>query len=351
MTAETISTMYLLPTGETLAVSILEPPLGSWADRIEHWWRDVRAPLVAGELTATSLDRFVVGEIDGAYVGSMCYDTPRDTHDVGVLEMVWTHPAHRRKGIARTILQHTLADFRTLGGSALYLCTTNPVAHAIYWDEGFRPLIGDGMRYLAPGNEDFDRRYFADVGPAKVRPVIWGDLARLAALYNQPTPDWLIKDYPRRVFRDVRYESHFLRVWKPARDGRGTALVLENPAQRVVGIASSIELDSYVEQHVQMVDVWACPAYLSQLPDLLTAVVQVAREGTAEILEAYVAVVDATKRQVLEAVGFQEEARLRGRLSVEGERVDLCVYSLSIRGPVTPAHRPGAYYGGHWHMA
>jgi RimJ/RimL family protein N-acetyltransferase len=175
---------------------------------------------------------------------------------------------------------------------------------------------------------------------------VWGDLAGVAALYNQPAPDWLVKDYPRRVFRDVRYESHFIRVWKPAGDGRGTALVLENPARRVVGIASAVEVDSYVEQHVQVVDFWACPAYLGQVPDLLAALVQAAAAGSAEILEAHVAEVDTAKRKLLDGAGFREEARLRGRLRMGEERVDLRVYSLAFGRHLPPVHPPGGYYGG-----
>jgi GNAT superfamily N-acetyltransferase len=346
MTAENAPATCRLTSGETMTVTVLEPPLGPWADRIEYWWREVRAPLVAGALAATSLDRFVVGEIEGTYVGSMSYATPRDRRDVAVLEMVWTDSAHRRKGVARALLQRTLADFRALGGVAMYLCTVNPAASALYASEGFRPLVGDGMRYLAPGHEDFDRTYFADAGPARVRPAVWGDLAGVAALYNQPAPDWLVKDYPRRVFRDVRYESHFIRVWKPAGDGRGTALVLENPARRVVGIASAVEVDSYVEQHVQVVDFWACPAYLGQVPDLLAALVQAAAAGSAEILEAHVAEVDTAKRKLLDGAGFREEARLRGRLRMGEERVDLCVYSLAFGRHLPPVHPPGGYYGG-----
>ena len=345
MTANMPATCHL-SGGEPLTITVLEPPLGPWADRIEYWWRDVRAPLVAGDLAATSLDRFVVGEIEGAYVGSMCYATHRDRREVAVLEMVWTHPAYRRKGVARALLQRTLADFRALGGVAMYLCTVNPAAFALYASEGFRPLVGDGMRYLAPDQENFDRTYFADAGPAHVRPAVWGDLAGVAALYNQPRPDWLIKDYPRRVFRDVRYESHFIRVWKPAMDGRGTALVLENPARRVVGIASAVEVDSYVEQHVQVVDFWAGPAYLGQVHQLLAALVQMTAAGSVEILEARVAEVDTAKRQRLEGAGFREEARLSGRLRLGEERIDLIVYSLAFGRRRPPVHPPGAYYGG-----
>jgi ribosomal protein S18 acetylase RimI-like enzyme len=336
-----------LRTGERLAVRGLEPPLGAWADRIEYWWRDIRTPLLAGELAATSLDRFVVGEVDGAYAGSMTYATPRDTRDVAVLGMVWTHPDQRRKGISTALLQHALADFRAGGGAAMYLCTTNPHAFALYAKAGFRPLVGDGMRYLAPGHEDFDRTYFADAGAARVRPATWGDLARVAALYNRPAPDWLIKDYhaPRRVFRDVRYESHYLRVWLPASKDRGVALVLENPRRRVVGFAAAVEADSYHEQHVQLLDFWACPAYLEQVPALLAAVAERAAAQRTEVLQAYVAACDHEKQRLLEAAGFEREACLRGRLRVGDQRVDLLVYARFLGRTETPAHPPESYYG------
>src|SRR5439155_10700098 len=125
-----------------------------------------------------------------------------------------------------------------------------------------------------------------DAGPATIRNGTWGDCARVSALYNQPNPAWLIKDYPRRVFRDARYESHYIRVWKPSSEGKGTVLVLENPLSRVVGIASLVEVDSYFEQNVQTIEFWACPAYLTQLPELLSALIERAQAGSAEILQA-----------------------------------------------------------------
>jgi GNAT superfamily N-acetyltransferase len=339
------ATTHRLETGEELTVRILEPPLGEYAGRVEYWWRDVREPLLAGQLADTSLDRFVIGEVAGDYVASMTYATPRDTHDVSVLEMVWTRPDQRRKGIAGALLRRTLADFRALGGRAMYLCTTNPHAFALYRRHGFRPLLGDGLRYLAPGQEDFDRTYFAPAGPARIRPAVWGDLARVAALYNQPAPDWLIKDYPRRVFRDMRYESHYLRVWKPASEGRGHALVLENPLRRVVGLASLAEVDSYFEQHVQLLDFWACPAYLRQLPELVAAIVERAGAGPVERLRAWVAEVDLAKREVLEGAGFREEARLAEQLRVGDRRIALLLYGRSLGRRTASAHPPGTYYG------
>lgn len=330
---------------QDLTVRVLEPPFGEDADRVQYWWRDVRAMLVSGELAETSLDRFIVGELDGDCVGSMPYGTPRDTRDLAVLGMVWTRPDQRRKGIATALLQRALADFRTGGGIAMYLCTNNPHAFQLYHKAGFRPLIGDGMRYLAPGHEDFDETFFSYTGPATVRPGTWGDLARVSALYNQPEPRWLVKDYGRGVYRDIRYERHYIQVWKPASQGRGTVLLLETEQRRVVGIASLVETNNYYEQHVQTLDFWACPAYLHQIPDLLAALIEHASKGNAEIVQAYVADTDTDKGDMLLACGFQREARLRDRLRAGDRRIDLLVYSRSLGERRPPSRPASSYYG------
>src|SRR5215203_100396 len=180
MNADELESVYLLADGRSLHVRVLEPPLGDYADRIEFWWRDCRELLLGGKLTESSFDRFVIGEVNGVYAGSMNYCAHRDSRDVALLEMVWTHSDYRRMGIARILLQHTLADFRNFGGKAMYLCTTNSAAFALYEKAGFRPLIGDGMRYVTPplDPDTFDSDYFVDVGPARLRPGEWGDIAR-----------------------------------------------------------------------------------------------------------------------------------------------------------------------------
>jgi len=347
MTVEHRRSIHPLKDGSQLHVRVLEPPLGEIADQIEYWWRDVRAPLLAGELAETSIDRFVIGEIDGVYAGSLMYCTPRDTRDLALLEMVWTHPDYRRRGIASVLLRHALADFRDMGGMAISLCTTNPAAYAMYRQEGFRPLIGDGLRYVAPPHDPgtFDREYFADHGPARIRPGTWGDIARVSTLYNQPQPDWLIKDYPRRVFRDMRYESHYVRVWKAVRDGRGLALVLENPLRRVVGIVSLLEVDSFYEQHVATLDFWCCAAYRHQMPELLATAVQQANAQGAEIVQAYLADCDLEKQHLLQAIGFTESARLRNRLRAEDRRHDLLIYDVHSSPRDHPRHSLNEYYG------
>jgi len=342
-TGKTIKTC--LRSGDELTIRILEPPLGGYTDDIEYWWSDVRGPLMAGEYSATSLDRFIVGEVAGEYVGSMTYATPRHFKEAAVLGMVWTRPDQRRKGIAAKLLQEALASFRALGGMAMYLCTTNPHAYALYYSQGFRPLIGDGMRCLTPGHEDFDRTFFASNGTASIRSANWGDLASVSALYNQQQPNWLIKDYPRRVFHNTRYEGHYRQVWLPTQQRLGTVLVLENSAHRVVGIASAVPIDSYFEQHVQMLDGWVCPAYLSQFPELLSAVVESSRANGTEMLQAHIANTDLAKQEAFEKAGLRQEARLHNRVRLGEDRIDLLMYSCPLNKDRPPAQPEASYYG------
>lgn len=185
----------------------------------------------------------------------------------------------------------------------------------------------------------------AAAGPARVRAATWGDLARVSALYNQPTLDWLIKDYPRRVFRDQRYEGHFRQGWLAARAGRGHTLVLENPLRRIVGISCAIEGESFFEQHVLTFDCWACPAYLPQLPDLIAALVEQAATGATEVIQTWVAASDGERQSLLSSAGFREEARLANCLRLGNDRDDLLVYALSLNRRMPPARPPSAYYG------
>jgi ribosomal protein S18 acetylase RimI-like enzyme len=332
-----------LATGERLRLAIVEPPLLGPYRAVEYWWRDVRQAVIDGAWVADSRDRFIFGEIGGEVVGSMLSHAPRVAPEVACLEMVWTREDQRRKGIGAALLTALLADFHAGGGQAMFLCTTNPHAFALYEQCGFQPWIGDGMRYLAPAAEEFDARYFAADGPATIRPITWGDLARASALYNQPRPDWLIKDYPRRVFRGMRYEGHFRQVWLPVQRRAVAPLALETPRGRLVGLASAVSLDSFAEQHVQTAECFAAPAYLDQLPALIEALVAAARSGPAESLQAHVAAPDTDKLRLFIRSGFAIAERRRGYLRRGEQRHDLLVLRRDL-GQRRPPARPEASY-------
>lgn len=309
------------------------------------WWRDIAVELMAGKLRPWLHTPYYLADIDGVLAGSMCCQSPGDTRDVGLVEFVWTAEAHRRKGIASALLGRLVEDFTQAGGLALYLCTNNPHAGRLYERLGFGYFVGDGMRYLAPGAGDFDREYLEDNGSAAVRDATWADLPRASVLYNHPEPRWIVKDYPSQSFRDTRYESHFVKTFLRLEGRRGFLLALENPRQRVVGMATVERLGTFAEQHTGTLSFRVAPAYLGQSSDLLTAAIE--RCGTLEIgvLNAHAADCDADQKQLLEEAGFGEEARFRDRLRVDGGLVDLVIYTRTI-SETTPLFDEGDYYGG-----
>ena len=88
-----------LKTGEILTISIEHPPFDDrcdWASLC--WWTDFREQILSGSLQKLLYAPHAVGRIGGLMVGSICYFSPADTRDVGILEFVGTTEKHRRKG-------------------------------------------------------------------------------------------------------------------------------------------------------------------------------------------------------------------------------------------------------------
>lgn len=59
------------------------------------------------------------------------------------LKRIWTHPDHRRRGLARTVLNALEAEAACRGYEALYLTTgpRQPEAKALYLAAGYTPLF------------------------------------------------------------------------------------------------------------------------------------------------------------------------------------------------------------------
>lgn len=335
----------VLGSGETLTVRVVSPPLGPYADEV-GCWSHVRDDMLAGRMSDTLTVRYFVAEIGGEVVGSMgCY-APRSTPDVGLVEFVETDERHRRKGIASTLLGRLIADFRSDGGKALLLCTTNPIAGSLYEKHGFWYTVGDGMMYVSPDAPSFPNDYLSHTGSASTREAEWGDLPGASLLYNSPEPDWIIKDYLTNSFRDTRFERHFTQQMRGSEEGRGAVLVLESPTNSVVGLAAFHRMDSYYEQHVATLTFRVSPAYYPQAGDLLRHALQRASELSLEILRVHVADVDEEQKRIVRSAGFMETARFPGHLRDDSRSIDLLIYTHEIGTAGHPPRGRGDYYGG-----
>ena len=342
----------LLKSGEKMAVTIMEPPLLEYtrktpgSELLDWCWPQIKDEMLGGRMRRWLYAPYALGKLDGELVGSMAYYAAADLRDVGVVEFVQTAEIHRSKGISSALLGALIERFTSEGGMALYLCTANPIAGSLYEKHGFDYRIGDGMRFLAEGARDFDETYLSFSGDAIVRDATWADVARTTVLYNHPAPGWLIKDYLTGSFQSTRYESHFVRLMRRVEDRRGTFLVLQNPARRVVGAAAIERLNTYYEQHCATLSFRVCPDYMHQTSDLLEEAASRARQMGIVLLHVHVAGRDDDQRELIAASGFSEEARFKDRLRDGDGWTDLVVYTRRLGDEPAPVRGEGEYYGG-----
>ena len=334
-----------LRDGSTLAIEIAEPPFDRSCDWNRLcWWPLIREEMMEGKLGRWMHAPHFIGRIDGEIAGTMCYYAPEDTRDVGALQFVSTEERFRRRGVGSALVGALVDHFTARGGRALYLCTSNPVAGHLYESHGFRYHVGDGMRFLAPGAADFDRRWFA-AGATTIRDAHWGDLARLCVLYNHPDPAWLLKDPLSESFRDTRYESHFIRVLRATEDGNGAFLVLEAGDARVVGAVAYRRIDTFCEQHVAELSFRIGRAHFDRAADLLEAAVERAAALGIGQLALMVAAEDGEQRGLAESAGFAEGVRWPRRLRSGGGFSDLLIMLREVT-PAAGAIKPReSYYG------
>lgn len=333
-----------LRDGSTLAIEITQPPFARSCDWNRLcWWPLIREDMMEGRLNRWMHASHFIGRIGGEVAGTMCYYAPGDTRDVGALQFVSTEERFRRRGVGSALVRALVEHFIAQGGRALYLCTSSPVAGHLYESHGFRYHVGDGMRFLAPGAADFDRRWFAG-GAATIRDAHWGDLARLCVLYNHPDPAWLLKDPLSESFRDTRYESHFIRVMRAIEDGDGAFLVLETSDSRVVGAVAFRRFDTFCEQHVAYLSFRLGRAHFDRAADLLDAAAERAAALGIGQLAMMVAAEDDEQRRLAESAGFAEGARWPRRLRSGDGFTDL-LFMLCEVAPAAPGRPRESYYG------
>lgn len=337
---------FTLRDGKRARLRVMEPPFDDPEGRV-FWWPSMRERWLRGGFAQQCFDRVFAAEVDGELAGAITLMKPREAaSDVGAVEFVWTREDMRGNGIATFLLRQALAAFRSEGGLALFLCTTNPAAGRVYRAVGFRPLVGDGMRWLAQGAEDFDDIYFSRGGPASVREANRGDLARFVALYNWPRHACFIKERSCGVFGDYRFESHFNGMIQAHEKGKGLLLALECPRGRVVGACCLSEGASFYEQHVAAMDFLVASPYGDQTADLLRAAVAKAPERGWSLVLSERAHGDEGKETALVQLGFATVAEIPAYFRDGENERSLRIWCLRL-SPSAPATRPRSdYYGG-----
>ncbi len=303
--------------GDTFTVVKFEPPADGYIEKIDRFWsrscegfgQYVNKSL-AGELLSCTRDVYFFGEIDGEIIARTGVLYPVDTMELGTLGFVTTAEEHRRRGISSILVEAALDDFRKRGGVAMHLATGNPIAVRLYKKCGFNELGTPAiMRYTAPGSDDFESWFYDYGGKPSIRPVNWGDIATLESLYSIVSHPWLIRDYPRGVWREERkygYEEESVEIMTLKEKNLADAVVMYNQKRRVVGCAV-IRVRSEVKSRISAYfDLFAVPSYFSELPYLVRGMKKRAGEAGIRILQGWIHPGDREKYECLVSENFRE---------------------------------------------
>ncbi|MFQ6133980.1 MAG: GNAT family N-acetyltransferase [Armatimonadota bacterium] len=317
-----------LKSGETMDVLCVRAPDDQLADAIlpllhhkgEPWEWPMRRALAGDERFRDLAMRFYLGRIGHDLVGNITLIEKLE-RPVGILQHVWTPPPHRRKGICTVLMRACTEHFKRRQGRALYLGTgyqTPP--YWIYHRFGFRGQGQTGlMRWFV--EDDFEQAYFAP-RQAHPRPVQWPDWALLQALFSVEH-GWALRSIEFQIYGFSGFEGEFLLLQKGLDSGKMLAAhVLETDDGALVGLAT---LSKQPQWHFDtlLLDIFVNDNFVEHGGKLLRSLPDVDRK-----VQCYVGEEAPEKAHMLEAVGFQREATLKGQYVWEGEPREVWVYSV-----------------------
>ncbi|MCS0635550.1 GNAT family N-acetyltransferase [Streptomyces sp. LP05-1] len=179
MTAATVPTPLpgTLSGTVTVRVPVSDP-------RVEPLLRELAAEYTAryGESAHAELTRYPDEEFTAAYGGVLLLLLERGEpvaggafrrYDSGTAELkrVWTHSAHRRRGLARRVLAELESEVVRVGYRRIYLTTgpRQPEARDLYLTSGYTPLFDTTADPESIGPLPFEKHLPAPARPGEAR--------------------------------------------------------------------------------------------------------------------------------------------------------------------------------------
>jgi GNAT superfamily N-acetyltransferase len=271
-----------------------------------------------GEYETVSRNEFVWAEWDGQIVSGAWTISPVDDARIGSIGEVFTAEAYRGRGLARAVCQRLLQSFDERGGQCMFLATSNPTAELLYRQLGFETLRGQLMRRTQTNFEDVWFR----PSPVTMRPLIWGDLPRLIALYAVDT-SWvslcMMQGFlSARWMLFTRANSFMKHTWQQTR--QGLWLGLFNAEGALVGSCPAVPMGSEHQPLGGQIDVFVHPSCSDHTPTLLRHTAQAAQAKGWRWLIAWVASGDIEKRRFLAEAGFELQTHIPEGIAV-GDQV------------------------------
>lgn len=272
---------------------------------------DLTREALLGEEVPHSRITVYTRRIDGELAGACLVVSSPALPDLGGLGEVATSPKARRLGIATTLTNEALHDFRERGGQALFLGTINPAAARIYHRLGWRKLAGANLMLNVLNGEspeEFFVDYFRGIcgETVKTRLPSPADRASMIPLLTLPH-DWQVLDFNTGMM-STRYAVQdsclglYRRYAAIANDGRGAWFCASTDIGHVVGL-STARLDG---KGGCRIDGFTHSGHAGTWQALIQAAVRWGAENGAAQVYADVSVEDEDKRPMFESVGFKD---------------------------------------------
>lgn len=312
-----------LKTGETVEIALVTAPSDEYAERLhdllghkgEEWvWQVDQA--FEGK-TDELENRFYVARRGDDLISNTC---TFENAGVGILGHVWTPPAERRKGLASTILEKVMDDFRSRGGGLMLLSTRydSPPWH-MYRKLGFVAYHERSgcMRYGT--DDDFEAKYFA-AGPTRIVEPSWGAWPKVNALIAQP--EEFVKSIAYGKFGKTFAEDSWICLMRDLAAGKPICAKLLESRTTGAAVGYAWVLPDERFPGVFLLDLYCQVNHTADYGRLLEAV----RWPEAKV-QCYVEAGLDEKVFALEAAGFEREVTLRGQLAKRDMFADVLVTS------------------------
>ena len=241
-----------------------------------------------------------------------------EAFSLGILGHVYTHPAHRRKGLCRLLFRFLLADFERRGGKALHLGTGyQSLAYRIYESVGFLPIGQTGFMRYAPNAETFYKRLYGP-GPVSVRDATWEDYPVLSDLFLLEDAD-PIRLVAFGAIGVTCLEEKFLLMKRMALQfPESTQMkVLEKSGTNVAVGLATVFPDARWAHKSFILDVFVHPKFEAHCRELISAL----RFPKGKVLAYRLAAVSG--KAAFEEQGFKIEGSLRAQLEFQGTERDV----------------------------
>jgi len=315
-----------LKTGEMMDILRVTAPDAEFRERILVYlahkgmpWMVPMEEHLAGELEGLK-QYFYIGVVGDEIIGNASSVEALE-RPVGILQHVFTPPERRRQGICSSIIRTYADDFEARGGRAAYLHTgyDSPAYH-IYRSVGFVGYRDTGImeRFTDPSfHEDFWARR-----PTIVRDTRWADWALLDALFGIEE-GWYLRTIHHRQWGRSGYEGQYVHAREEMTHGEIVQMkVLEAQNGAVVGLAY-LSRDRLFRGDTWLLDLFVHPHYYDDAVRLLQAM-DLDRHAK---VQCYGDATQPEKAEMIEAVGFRQEAFLPAQVRRGEEWLAVTVYA------------------------